>query len=205
MTLLDNLSTVPLIAVLRGIKPDEVCSVAEVLSNAGFRCLEVPLNSPDPFSSIRLMHKHYGDKHLIGAGTVLKTEQVFQVKKAGGRLIIMPHCDTEIIRLAKQQGLYCIPGASTITEVFNAYKAGADAVKLFPAELISPEAVKAYRAVLPEESILLPVGSITPQKMTAYFKAGANGFGLGGALYKAGDSLEAVALKAQAFIEHLPK
>lgn len=199
------LSPIPLVAILRGIKPDEAVRVADVLVGKGFRCLEVPLNSPDPLSSIRLMHKQHGEHALIGAGTVLKTDDVFAVKEAGGRLIVMPHCDVEIIRLAKQQQLICIPGASSMTEILQAIHAGADAIKLFPASLLTPTVIKDYRAVLPANTLLIPVGGITPQSLAPYFAVGANAFGLGSGVYKAGDSMETVALKADAYLAHLPK
>lgn len=194
-------STMPLVAILRGVQPHEAEAIGESLIEAGFRMIEVPLNSPDPLQSIEILAKKFGDIALIGAGTVLSPQAVEDVENAGGRLIVMPHADLAVIRAAKQKNLYCTPGVMTPTEGFAALNAGADALKLFPAELLPPSAVKAVLSVYPKNTRLLPVGGITPNIMADYLAAGAAGFGLGSALYKIGDNAQNVALKAKAFVE----
>jgi 2-dehydro-3-deoxyphosphogalactonate aldolase len=195
------LQQLPLVAILRGVLPDEVEAIADALYAEGFRVIEVPLNSPQALDSIaRLASRMPGDA-LIGAGTVLSADAVRDVQIAGGKLIVMPHADAAVIRVAKARGLACVPGAATPTEAFAALQAGADALKLFPAELVTPTVVKAMRAVLPKELKLLPVGGITPETMPAYRKAGAAGFGLGSALYAPGLSAAEVALRAKAFVQ----
>jgi 2-dehydro-3-deoxyphosphogalactonate aldolase len=196
-----RLAPLPLIAILRGIRPGEACVVGEALVAAGFIAIEVPLNSPEPLASIGQLAAACSERALIGAGTVLRPEQVGQVAAAGGRLIVMPHGDPAVIRAAKQRGLLCVPGVATPTEAFAALDAGADALKLFPAEALPPEVVKAWRAVLPPEVWLLPVGGIAPQTMAPYLAAGANGFGLGSALYRACTPTAEVAERARAFAE----
>ncbi len=186
----------PLIAILRGIRPEEVETIATDLYEAGFRIIEVPLNSPSALESISILNRCLPHDALTGAGTVLTADAVRQVGDAGGRLIVMPHADALVIREAKRLGLYCVPGASSLTEAFAAMYAGADAVKLFPAELVTPPVVRAMRAVLPASLRLLPVGGITPDNMDDYLRAGASGFGLGSALYKPG--INAVKVRAQA-------
>ena len=155
-TLRSYLSPLPLIAVLRGISPPEIPSIAAALTDNGFRILEVPLNSPDPFASIKMLADTLGDRCLTGAGTVLKVADVARVAEAGGRLIVMPHADVAIIREAKRLGLVCAPGVATMTEAFAALDAGADGLKMFPAELLSPAVLKAWRAVLPRTYSCLP-------------------------------------------------
>jgi 2-dehydro-3-deoxyphosphogalactonate aldolase len=196
-----RLAPLPLIAILRGVRPAEAIPIGEALIDAGFVALEVPLNSPEPFDSIARLAAAFGDRALIGAGTVLTAEQVEQVAGAGGRLLVMPHGDPALIRAAKARGLLCVPGVATPTEAFAALAAGADALKLFPAEALPPQVVKAWRAVLPNEVWLLPVGGIAPATMAPYLAAGANGFGLGSALYRAGMSAPEVASSARAFAE----
>jgi 2-dehydro-3-deoxyphosphogalactonate aldolase len=195
----EHLARLPLIAILRGIRPDEAVPVGAALLAAGFVALEVPLNSPDPLATIAQLAEAFGERALIGAGTVLDQAQARQVATAGGRLIVMPHGAPEVIAAAKAAGLLCIPGVATPTEAFAALAAGADALKLFPAEALAPPVVKAWRAVLPPEVWLLPVGGITPSILAPYLAAGANGFGLGSALYRAGMSAPEVAERAQAF------
>lgn len=191
----------PLVAILRGVKPDEVEAIADALYTEGFRVIEVPLNSPQALDSIgRLARRMPGDA-LIGAGTVLSADAVRDVQIAGGKLIVMPHADVAVIRVAKARGLACVPGAATPTEAFAALQAGADALKLFPAELVTPPVVKAMRAVLPKELQLLPVGGIAPDSMAVYRKAGASGFGLGSALYAPGLNASDVAQRAKAFAQ----
>jgi 2-dehydro-3-deoxyphosphogalactonate aldolase len=199
VSLHDALAGLPLVAILRGVKPDEVAGIGAALVEAGFRCIEVPLNSPQPFNSIRILADRFGAQALIGAGTVLQREDVARVKAAGGRLIVMPHADVAVIAEAKAQHLVCAPGAATPTEAFAALNAGADAVKLFPAEAIPPGVVKAWRAVVPAAVPLIAVGGITPDRMAAYRDAGTTGFGLGSALYKPGMTAADVAATAAAF------
>jgi 2-dehydro-3-deoxyphosphogalactonate aldolase len=197
------LQPLPLVAILRGVKPDEVISIAEVLVEAGFRIIEVPLNSPRPLSSIEMLAAHFGDRLLTGAGTVIDAAAVTGVAVAGGRLIVMPHADTEVVAAAKLQGLYALPGFATPTEAFRMLAADADGLKLFPAEANPPPVLKAMRAVLPAKTSVLPVGGITPDNLEAYWNAGANGFGLGSALYKPGMHVEQVAERAAAFVARI--
>lgn len=193
------LAPLPLVAILRGLTPDEALPVGQALVDAGFRMLEVPLNSPQPLDSIALMAEALGDDVLVGAGTVMSTADVEAIAAAGGRLILMPHVDIAVIRAAKAAGLLCAPGVATPTEAFTALAAGADAIKIFPAEQIGPAVLKAWRAVLPRELVVLPVGGITPDSMAAYVAAGASGFGIGSALYAPGREVAEVARRAQAF------
>jgi 2-dehydro-3-deoxyphosphogalactonate aldolase len=193
------LSPLPLIAVLRGISPPEIASIAGVLVDSGFRILEVPLNSPDPFRSIRLLADTLGDRCLTGAGTVLKVADVARVAEAGGRLIVMPHADIAIVREAKRQGLVCAPGVATPTEAFAALDAGADGLKMFPAEMLSPAVLKAWRAVLPKDALVFAVGGIRPDNMAPYWDAGANGFGTGSNLYQPGASPDQVRAAAAVY------
>ena len=200
ITLQEALKEMPLVAVLRGIEPDQALEVGEALFGAGFRIMEVTLNSPEPLKSIRALADVLGDKALVGAGTVLSTDAARDVVNAGGKLVVMPHTDTDVIKAAKKSGCYVLPGVMTPSEAFSALNAGADGLKLFPAEVMSPAALKAMRAVLPKETSVLAVGSITPENMGAYWKVGANGFGLGGALYSPGKSTDQVAKDAKRFV-----
>ncbi len=186
----------PLVAILRGITPGEAAVVGRVLVESGFKLIEVPLNSPEPLRSIATLSRLFGDRALIGAGTVMTTGEVAAVKDAGGRLIVSPHCDPELIEAAKMAGLASVPGVATPSEAFAALKAGADALKAFPAEAISPAVVKAWLAVLPNGTRILPVGGIDAGNMAAYWSAGALGFGLGSSLYKPGDPLDQTGAKA---------
>ena len=189
-----------LIAILRGILPDEVAAVGLALYKAGFRVIEVPLNSPQPFESIRLLRATLAADCVVGAGTVLSTPQVAEVKNAGGEIIVMPHSDVKVIVAAKQAAMACAPGVATLTEAFAALAAGADVLKMFPAEQLSPIVVKAWRAVIPSDVALIPVGGITPANMAPFVAAGASGFGLGSALYKPGLSAMLVGQNADEFI-----
>lgn len=194
------LDVLPLIAILRGITPEDAVAVGSALHEAGFRVVEVPLNSPRPLESITILRRLLPPEVSIGAGTVLDPAAVASIADAGGDLIVMPHSDAAVIRAANARGLSCVPGVATPTEAFAALAAGADALKAFPAEMITPPVVKAWRAVLPKGTRVLPVGGIGPQSMAAYTAAGANGFGLGSALYKSGASAADVAASAAAFV-----
>ncbi|MBK3467681.1 2-dehydro-3-deoxy-6-phosphogalactonate aldolase [Pseudomonas sp. A1437] len=189
-----------LIAILRGLHPQEAAAVGEVLYAAGFRVIEVPLNSPSPYESIAILRKALPPDCLIGAGTVLTPEQVELVKEAGGQVIVMPHSDAKVLRAAKAAGLYLSPGVATPTEAFAALEEGADILKLFPAEQMGPAVVKAWLAVLPIGTILAPVGGITPDNMQVFIDAGVKGFGLGSGLFKPGMSVEQVAANAKAYV-----
>ena len=194
----------PLIAVIRGVRPDEVEAIGGALIDAGIRIVEVPLNSPDPFDSIGRLARRFGDDALIGAGTVLRTQDVARVADVGGRIVVSPGAETNVIAATVAAGMVSAPGYFTPTEGFAALAAGAHALKLFPAEGAPPAVVKAQRAVLPRDVPLIVVGGITPDKMPAYFAAGADGFGLGGALYQPGQTAADVAAQARAFVAALP-
>ena len=179
-----------------------------ILAETGFCIIEVPLNSPEPFASIMKLSKHFGDKVLVGAGTVTDWDQVPKVADAGGRIIVMPHADGRVVEAARRRGLYVVPGFGTATEAFRMIEAGADAIKLFPAESNPPKVLKSLRAVLPKNIPVLPVGGIKPDNMKDYWEAGASGFGLGSALYKPGDTSAKVAQAAAEFrfaVHALPK
>jgi 2-dehydro-3-deoxyphosphogalactonate aldolase len=193
------LTPLPLIAVLRGITPPEVDAIGDALLAAGFRVLEVPLNSPDAFDSIGRMARRFGERCLTGAGTVIEVADVARVRDAGGRIVVMPHADLAVVREAKRLGMVCCPGVATPTEAFAALGAGADALKLFPAEALPPAALKAWRAVLPKGTLVFAVGGIRPDNMAPYWAAGASGFGTGSNLYKPGASAEDVAKVAREF------
>ncbi|MBK7331437.1 MAG: 2-dehydro-3-deoxy-6-phosphogalactonate aldolase [Betaproteobacteria bacterium] len=186
MKLADFLAPLPLVAVLRGISPPEVPGVADALTGAGFRVLEVTLNSPDPYDSIRALTARCGATCLVGAGTVIDPSDVARVREAGGRLVVMPHADVAVIREAKRQGMVCVPGVATPTEAFAALAAGADGLKMFPAEALPPAALRAWRAVLPKPTLVFAVGGMRPDNLLPYWEAGADGFGTGSNLYKPG-------------------
>ena len=196
-----TLATNGLIAILRGLRPEEAESIGSALYAAGIRIIEVPLNSPQPLRSLEILRRILPEDCLVGAGTVLSAEQVRAVKVAGGQLIVMPHCDVQVLRAAKDAGLYLAPGVATPSEAFAALTAGADALKVFPAEQVGIGAMKAWLAVLPPGTALLPVGGITPDNMVPYLRAGAAGFGLGSALYSPGLPADEVGRRAQAFIQ----
>jgi len=195
------LEPLPLVAILRGLAPDEAVATGRAIVAAGFRVLEVPLNSPQPLDSIARLAEALGADVLLGAGTVMTPAQVDAVANAGGRLIVMPHADTAVIRAAKAAGLLCVPGVATPTEAFAALAAGADGLKLFPAEQFSPAVLKAWRAVLPRTVPVLPVGGIAPDTMAPWIAAGAAGFGIGSALYAPGRSLDDTTQRARAFAQ----
>jgi 2-dehydro-3-deoxyphosphogalactonate aldolase len=194
------LQACPLIAILRGVTPDQVEAIGETLADAGFAIIEVPLNSPEPLASISALARRFGERLLIGAGTVLSPEDAQHVADAGGRLVVMPHADPRVIRQAKRAGMICVPGFLTPTEAFAALAAGADGLKLFPAEAAPPAVLKSLKAVLPAGVPVLPVGGIGPDNMGAYWRVGAAGFGIGSALYKPGDTPAALGPRARAFI-----
>ncbi len=193
----------PLIAILRGVTPADAADHGRALYEAGFRIMEVPLNSPQPFDSIAAIRQVLPADAVVGAGTVLHPDYVAQVKQAGGELIVMPHSDGDIVRAAKAQGLACAPGVATPNEAFLALKNGADVLKMFPAEQLGAHVVKAWRAVIAAQVPLVPVGGISPDNMGPFLTAGANGFGLGSALYKPGQSAATTASHAKAFINGL--
>jgi 2-dehydro-3-deoxyphosphogalactonate aldolase len=196
MELSSFLQRCKLIAILRGVRPDEVEAVGAALQAAGIAIIEVPLNSPKPIESIRRLAGRFGERLLIGAGTVMTPEQVFDIADAGGRLIVTPHAAAEVVRAAKARGMLACPGMFTPTEAFAMLAAGADALKLFPAEAASPAVLRSMRAVLPAGTEVLPVGGIDAGNMKPWLDAGAAGFGIGSSIYRPGDSAEVVAAKA---------
>lgn len=196
----DAFAACPLIAILRGIRPDEVDGVGDALAAAGFTLIEVPLNSPDPFTSIERLAARLGDRAMIGAGTVLDAADVARVRDAGGRMVISPNADIRVIGATAAAGMASLPGYFTPSEAFAALAAGASALKLFPAEAASPAVLKAQRAVLPRDVPVLAVGGIAPDTMAPWRAAGANGFGLGSALYRVGDGATAVGDAARRFV-----
>jgi 2-dehydro-3-deoxyphosphogalactonate aldolase len=190
-----------LVAILRGITPAEVEAVGETLIAAGWRIIEVPLNSPEPLKSIEKLVKRFGDQAIIGAGTVLTPSQVADVAATGSRVIISPNANPEVIRATRAADMVSLPGVATPTEAFAAIEAGATGVKAFPAEAIPPFVIKAWKAVLPKEIPVLAVGGVTPENMTAYSQAGAAGFGIGSSLYKPGMDLATIGERARKFVE----
>jgi 2-dehydro-3-deoxyphosphogalactonate aldolase len=194
------LARLPLVAILRGLRPEEAAAHGAALELAGFALIEVPLNSPDPFTSIATLRRSCAPATLVGAGTVTRIDEVERLAATGADLAVMPHADTTVIRAAKAAGLLCVPGVATPTEAFAALHAGADALKLFPAELVTPAVMKAMRAVLPPALPLLPVGGITPEVLAGWRAAGASGFGLGSALYAPGRSADDVGQRAAQFV-----
>ena len=194
------LSALPLVAILRGITPAEAVPIGQVLVDAGFRLIEVPLNSPEPLKSIAALARAF-PQAVIGAGTVLRRGDVGPVQGAGGRLVVAPNFNAEVVQEARDLGMACLPGVATPTEAFAALDAGASGLKLFPAETIPPSAVKALRAVLPPGTLLLPVGGITTGNIADYRAAGADGLGIGSALYKPGQPAHEVAANARAFAD----
>ena len=190
----------PIIAILRGVKPAEAVAIAGVILAAGIDKIEVPLNSPSPFESISAIVKAYGDSALIGAGTVLTVAQVQQVSAAGGQLVVSPNCDPAVIVATIAAGMQSWPGIFTPSEAFTALQAGATGLKLFPGDMAGPKGLKAMRAILPTGTQVYAVGGVGPENFAEWIVAGADGFGLGSAIYKPSDTLETVAIKAQAIV-----
>jgi len=192
------MARLPLVAILRGLHPLEALAVGQVLVDAGWDLIEVPLNSPQPLQSIATLRKAF-PQALVGAGTVLTPEDVRQVHSAGGELIVSPNFNPAVVAEAVRLGMVCLPGVMTASEAFAALAAGASGLKIFPAEMITPMVLKALRAVLPAETLVLPVGGISPLNMPAFRTAGANGFGIGSALFKPGMTPAQVAESAAGF------
>lgn len=190
----------PIIAILRGVKPAEAVGIAGVILAAGIDKIEVPLNSPSPFDSINAIVKAYGDQALIGAGTVLTTAQVKQVRSAGGQLVVSPNCDPAVIAATIAEGMQSWPGVFTPSEALAALQAGATGLKLFPGDMAGPKGLKAMRAILPLGTQVYAVGGAAPDNFSKWIEAGADGFGIGSAIYKPGDTAETVAAKAQAIV-----
>jgi 2-dehydro-3-deoxyphosphogalactonate aldolase len=193
----------PFVAILRGVRPEEVVPIAQAVVDAGWCVIEVPLNSPAPFASIARLSEALAADILVGAGTVRTPAEVDRVAEAGGRLIVMPHADVAVIAHAARRGLMVLPGVYTATEAFAAIDAGADALKLFPAEIGGPALLKALRAVLPKEVPVLPVGGVSPDTVAAWRAAGAAGYGVGSALYRPGDDAATVGRRARDLVAAL--
>jgi 2-dehydro-3-deoxyphosphogalactonate aldolase len=198
-----RLAQCPLVAILRGLRPDEAEAIGGALMEAGIRIIEVPLNSPDPFDSIARLSRAFGENATIGAGTVIEPADVSRVLDAGGELVVSPNTRREVIAATAEAGLVSAPGYFTPSEAFEALRAGAHALKLFPAEAASPAVVKAQKAVLPKDVPLLVVGGVSPETMRGYLDAGASGFGLGSGLYKPRMSAFDVGERARSFVEAL--
>jgi len=200
MDLRAALSYCPIVAILRGVKPDEIDAIGDALIEAGVTVIEVPLNSPQPFASIKRLAERHAHHALVGAGTVLEVADVARVKEAGGRLVVAPNFDADVVRAAKAAGLVSLPGVMTPSEGFAALKAGADGLKLFPAEIIPPAVFKAWRAVFAPDTLLLAVGGVGVENIRSYAEAGASGYGIGSALYKPGRSATEIGKLARALV-----
>jgi len=200
-----HFATTPLIAIIRGVTPDEILAVGDALIAAGIVIIEIPLNSPDPFRSIEMLARHVGDAATVGAGTVLSVANVGRVADAGGTIIVAPNANIEVIAAAVAGGLIAAPGYFTPTEAFAALAAGAQVLKLFPAEAASPTVLKAQRAVLPKDIPILPVGGVTPESMADWQAAGADGFGLGGGVFKPGMTAAEVGDNARRYVAALSR
>jgi 2-dehydro-3-deoxyphosphogalactonate aldolase len=194
------LNECPLVAIIRGVTPDEAEAIGEALCDGGIRIIEVPLNSPDPLKSIELLAKRFGEHVLVGAGTVLEPTDVGRVLDVGGRIIVSPDTNVDVIAATASIGLVSSPGYFTPSEAFTAIRAGATTLKLFPAEAATPAVLKAQLAVLPKDIPVLAVGGVKPDNMRPWLDAGAAGFGLGGGLYKAGQSPAETLKKARAYV-----
>ena len=197
------LSRCPLIAILRGVAPEEAGAIAGALEAAGIAIVEVPLNSPRPLESIALLARDFGARMLVGAGTVTTVSEVAAVAEAGGRLLVTPHADPSLVVAAKARGMIAVPGFFTPAEAFALLAAGADGLKLFPAEAASPAVLRALRAVLPEGTMVLPVGGMDAGSIPSWRAAGAAGFGIGSAIYRPGDEAATVGAKARGLVAAL--
>ena len=200
-----HLDQCPLIAIIRGVRPKEVEELGDAVYQAGIRIIEVPLNSPDPLRSIELLAQRFGERMLVGAGTVLSMSDVQRVKDAGGRIIVSPDTNIEIVSAAAAAGLVASPGYFTPSEAFAALRAGAHALKLFPAEAASPAVLKAQRAVIEKDVPIMVVGGVTPDNMQPWIDAGATGFGLGSGLYKPGQPAAVTFEKARSYVAGLKR
>jgi 2-dehydro-3-deoxyphosphogalactonate aldolase len=200
-----HLAECPLVAIIRGVTPDEAVAIGEAIYEGGIRIIEVPLNSPDPLKSIEKLAKKLGDEALIGAGTVLKAEQVAEVKKAGGRIIVSPNTNVEVIEATVQAGLVSSPGYFTPSDAFAAIGAGATGLKLFPAEGASPAVLRAHLAVLPRDVPIIVVGGVKPDNMKPWLEAGAAGFGLGSGLYRPGQTAGETLDRARCYVNCLKR
>ena len=194
------LQELPIIAIIRGVTPNECLSITEAVYKAGIRVIEVPLNSPQACKSIEIMASEFGNKMLVGAGTVLTEQQVVDVKNAGGKIIVSPNMNPKVIQKSKAEGLHSFPGVMTVSECFDALDNGADGLKLFPSDVIGPKGLKAYKAVLPKEIPVFAVGGINESNMKDWIDAGATGFGLGSSLFKPGCRADFVFKQASAAI-----
>ncbi|HEY2837249.1 MAG TPA: 2-dehydro-3-deoxy-6-phosphogalactonate aldolase [Rhizomicrobium sp.] len=195
------LSERPLIAILRGLRPEEAADIGEALVAAGILCAEVPLNSPDAPASIAILRERHGRRLMVGAGTVLSVEEVAVVAANGAQLVVSPNTNAAVIAAARKAGLVSLPGFATPSEAFAALDAGADALKAFPTDLVSPAALRALKDVLPTGTPVIPVGGVTRENMADYRKAGAAGFGIGSAIYRRGSDAQSVLKNATAFVE----
>ena len=196
----ERMAECPLVAIIRGVTPDQAAAIGDALFEAGIRIIEVPLNSPDPIASIGALAQRLGDRALIGAGTVLDPADVQRIHDVGGRLIVSPNTHPPVIEATVRLGMVSAPGYFTPTDAFDAIRAGAHALKFFPAEGAAPAVLKAHKAVLPKDMPVLVVGGIKPDNMGPWLEAGANGFGLGSAIYKPGQSAAEVSAQARAFV-----
>ena len=197
------LERAPIVAILRGIRPDEAEPIVAALEEEGIRIAEVPLNSPEPFDSIARLARRFGERMLIGAGTVRWPDDVQRIAESGGQLVVTPHADVAVVRAAKQAGLLAAPGFLSPTEAFALLDAGADALKLFPAEAVSPAVLTAIRAVLPSATAVIPVGGMGAATLAPWRRAGAAGFGVGSSIYKPGDGAAQVREKARVLLAAL--
>jgi 2-dehydro-3-deoxyphosphogalactonate aldolase len=200
MNLEHALETCGIVAILRGVTPDEVVAVSQTLYDAGIRVVEVPLNSPEPFTSIEKLSKAFADKMVVGAGTVLTVQDVNLLKAHGGQISVSPDCNEAVIARAKELGMEPLPGVFTPTEAFSAIRAGAKHLKLFPAEVASPATIKAWKAVLPKHVKIYAVGGVTPENMGDWLAAGASGFGIGSSIFKPGISMAKISESAHSLV-----
>ncbi|MBL1419324.1 MAG: 2-dehydro-3-deoxy-6-phosphogalactonate aldolase [Alphaproteobacteria bacterium] len=200
ITFKQALAKMPLVAIIRGVTPDEVLAIATAIKDVGFYLIEVPLNSPNPYESLKIIADALGDEILIGAGTVTSPEQVDKVQAAGGRFVVSPNTNVEVIKRTKQCGLYSLPGFYTPSEAFQAIDAGADALKMFPSDSLGVKGLKAISVVLPDEVAIFAVGGVNIDNMADYVAAGAAGFGLGTGVYRVGMSADQVSDNAKAHV-----